>query len=81
MKTLIFVLLLLGGASSHGESVDWGICKADLENTGCLKKHDDDEKHECLEKKGKTSVSDECWKHNQKLGDKGKHKHDKKHSH
>lgn len=79
MSLCLTVLMSLSATAA--DKIDWGVCKVDLQKTGCDKKHDDHEKHECLEKKGKKEVSEPCIAHNEEVEKnfKGKHKGNHKH--
>lgn len=81
ISTLVLGLFVSFNAYSGDEKVDWGICKTDLESTGCMAKNDDHEKHECLEKAPKGKVSKDCKKHNHKLEEKFSKKHHKGQDH
>ena len=48
---------------------NWGVCKVDLETTGCSKSTTDGETHECLAKQGRHKISKECWAYNEKVED------------
>jgi len=73
----ITALILAFTFNASANDVDWSVCKADLDKTGCSKEKDDHGKHECLEKKGKGKVSKECDAFNHKLEAKMKEKHHK----
>jgi len=81
ISRLIASLILSFTFNASANDVDWKVCKADLDKTGCSKEADDHGKHECLEHRGKNKVSKECWTYNSTLGGKFKEKHDESHKH
>ena len=79
----IFCTMLFAASGYAGDNnkVDWGICKVDLESTGCMAKNDDHEKHECLEKTPKGKISKGCKEHNHKLENEFSKKHHSEQKH
>lgn len=74
---LVATVVLFGSfANATKESVDWSICKADLESTRCYTRKSDHDKHKCLEKAPEGKVSKECEQFNRTLENKfSKHHH------
>ena len=75
---LLITILVLSSSFSYAaaESVDWGICKTDLESTRCNTRRSDHDKHKCLEKLPEGKVSKECEQFNNTLESKYlKHQH------